>query len=182
MISFRKISENDLLMILGWRTNPEVTRYMSTDIEYNLEKQINWYEQVVCAKSPTEHWIIVHNDKPVGLLNIENRDLELQQASWSYYIGELDSLIIGGLIPAYFYNYMFFHRDLMIKKINGHLFSLNTKVLKIHRFYGVKEVKLLERHVCKYGEMFDIILIEMTREMWLSRKEDFQNYWANFEE
>ena len=42
MISFRKISENDLLMILGWRTNPEVTRYMSTDIEYNLEKQINW--------------------------------------------------------------------------------------------------------------------------------------------
>ena len=42
MISFRKISKDDLPLILGWRTDPEVIRYMSTDIEFNLEKQTNW--------------------------------------------------------------------------------------------------------------------------------------------
>ena len=41
MISFRKISKNDLPLILRWRTDPEVTRYMSTDIEFDLEKQTN---------------------------------------------------------------------------------------------------------------------------------------------
>ena len=182
MISFRKVSKDDLSLILSWRTDPEVTRYMSTDIEYNLEKQTNWYKQVVCTCSPAEHWIIVHHDKPVGLLNLENYDSELQQTSWGYYIGELKARIIGGLIPAYFYNYMFFHRNTSLEKINGHLFSANTKVLEMHRFYGAKEVEILKNHICKYGKMFDIILIEMTREKWLSRKEDFQHYQANFEE
>ena len=162
-------------MILRWRTDPRVTRYMSTDIEFDLEKQIHWYNKA-------EHWIISHNDKPVGVLNLENYDSTLRQTSWGYYIGEWESRIIGGLIPAYFYNYMFFHRDNLLKKINGHLFSENTKVLAMHRFYGVKEVRVLKNHICKYGEMFDIIQIEMTRERWASQREKFQHYQAFFEE
>ena len=182
MISFKKIIKDDLALILRWRTDPEVTRYMSTDIEFDLEKQNNWYKKVVCTRSPAEHWTICHNEKPVGVLNIEKYDSTLQQTSWGYYIGEMESRIIGGLIPAYFYNYMFFNRDLSLKKINGHLFSGNTKVLKMHRFYGVKEVEILKNHICKYGKMFDIILIEMTREKWTLQRENFQHYQAVFEE
>ena len=108
MISFRKITENDLPQILRWRTDPEVTRYMSTDIEFNLEKQTNWFNQIVCTCSPAEHWIIFHNEKPAGVLNLAKYDSTLHETSWGYYIGEIESRIIGGLIPAYFYNYMFF--------------------------------------------------------------------------
>ena len=182
MISFRKISKNDLPLILRWRTDPEVTRYMSTDIEFDLEKQTNWYNQVVCICSPAEHWIISHNEKPVGVINLEKYDSTLQQTSWGYYIGEIESRIIGGLIPAYFYNYMFFNRDSSLKKINGHLFSENTKVLAMHRLYGVKEVKILKNNIHKYGKKFDLILIEMTREKWILQRENFQHYQANFEE
>jgi UDP-4-amino-4,6-dideoxy-N-acetyl-beta-L-altrosamine N-acetyltransferase len=182
MISFRKISKDDLPLILRWRTDPEVTRYMSTDIEFDLEKQTNWYDQVVCSRSPAEHWIISHNEKPVGVLNLEKYNSILQQTSWGYYIGEMESRIIGGLIPAYFYNYMFFNRDPLLKKINGHLFSENTKVLKMHRFYGAKEVKVLTNHVYKYGRAFDLILIEMTKEKWALQRENFQHYQAVFEE
>ena len=52
MINFRKITEDDLTLILRWRTDPEVTRYMSTDIEFDLEKQTNWFKQIVCTRSP----------------------------------------------------------------------------------------------------------------------------------
>ncbi len=180
MISFRKISEDDLPLILRWRTDPEVTRYMSTDIEYDLEKQTNWFNQVVCARPSIEHWVIVHNSKSVGLLHLENYNPELGETSWGWYIGDVESKTIGALIPAYFYNYMFFHRG--IRKITGRFFSKNTKVLAIHRLYGVKEIGVLENHVCKYGEMFDIILIEMTRENWISQKEDFKYYQADFED
>jgi UDP-4-amino-4,6-dideoxy-N-acetyl-beta-L-altrosamine N-acetyltransferase len=182
MISFRKITEGDLPLILRWRTDPEVTRYMSTDIEFDLEKQTDWYNKVVCTRSPVEHWIISHNEKPVGVLNLEKYDSMLQQTSWGYYIGEMESRIIGGLIPAYFYNYMFFIRDPLLKKINGHLFSENTKVLAMHRFYGVKEVKILKNHVHKYGITFDLILIEMTKNKWTSQRKNFQHYQAVFEE
>ena len=182
MISFKKISKDNLPLILRWRTDPEVTRYMSTDIEFDLEKQTNWFNQVVCICSPAEHWIISHNEKPVGVINLEKYDSALQQTSWGYYIGEIESRIIGGLIPAYFYNYMFFNRDSSLKKINGHLFSENTKVLAMHRFYGVKEVKILKNNIHKYGKKFDLILIEMTRKKWILQRENFQHYQANFEE
>jgi len=182
MISFRKISENDLQLILSWRTDPEVTRYMSTDIEFDLEKQTNWFNEKVRICSPAKHWIISHNEKPVGVLNLENYDEELQQTSWGFYIGAMESRIIGGLIPAYFYNYMFFRRNPFLKKINGHLFSENNKVLSMHRFYGVKEVKVLKNHIQKYERKFDLILIEMTREKWISQSEKFKHYQAVFEE
>lgn len=182
MIRFRKILESDLLMVLQWRTDPEITRYMETDIEFDLEKQYKWYKEIVCINTPAKHWIIVHNDKPVGLINLENYDSKNYQTSWSYYIGESESRIIGSLVPAYFYNYMFFRRDVELDKINGHLFTENTKVLKMHQFYGVNEVEVLKKHICKHGETFDIIFIEMTRENWLSQKERFSNYQAVFEE
>ncbi len=182
MISFRKISKDDLPQILSWRTDPKITRYMTTDIEFDLEKQTNWYNQVVCTRSPAEHWIISHNERAVGVLYLEKYDPTLQQASWGYYIGEAKSQVIGGLIPAYFYNYIFFHRTPSLKKINGCLFSENAKVLAIHRFYGVKEVKILKNHLHKYGDMFDQILIEMTKERWISQRENFQHYQAVFEE
>ena len=182
MISFRKITKDDLPLILRWRTDPEVTRYMSTDIEFDLEKQLDWYNQVVCTRTPVEHWIISHNEKPVGVLNLEKYDSILQQTSWGYYIGEIESRIIGGLIPAYFYNYIFFNKSYSIEKINGHLFSENTKVLAMHRFYGVKEVKILKNHVYKYGKTFDLILIEMTKNKWTLQRENFQHYQAVFEE
>src|SRR4051812_42073253 len=119
MIRFRKIIENDLEMILRWRTKPEVTRYMNTDIQFDMDKQRRWYEDVVRKQSPAGHWIICQDDRPIGLLSLADYDRGRQQSSWGYYLGELDAWLLGGLIPPYFYNYMFFQRDLSLKKIVG---------------------------------------------------------------
>lgn len=182
MISFRKIYESDLAMILRWRTDPRVTRYMMTDIDSNMEKQKNWYNDVVMACNPIEHWIISHDNNPIGLLNLENYNQSLAQTSWSFYIGETNHQILGGLIPAYFYNYMFFRRNPSIKKIIGQIISQNYRVLDMHKLYGVEEVGFLKNHVHKYGKMFDVVLIEMTRENWLLRSDSFKHYITHFEE
>jgi RimJ/RimL family protein N-acetyltransferase len=176
MISFRKISEGDLPLILRWRTDPEVSRYMTTDIEYDLEKQLLWFNKNVRDCSPLEYLIILHNEKPAGVLNLGKYNSTVKKNEWGYYIGELESRIIGGLIPAYFYNYMFLHRDTSLNKITGHCFALNTKMRAIHRFYGVREVKLLKEYIYKHGEWFDIVLVDITREKWLSQKKKFQHY------
>ena len=182
MISFRKVTEGDLEMILCWRTKPEVTRYMTSDIDFDLEKQRRWYEDVVCKRSPPEHWVILQDEQPIGLLNLAEYDQVAQQTSWGFYIGEVDSWRVGGLIPVYFYNYMFLRRDPLIKKIVGHVFNLNIKVLQIHRFHGCIEVGVLKDHVCKNNQFYDITLIEMTRERWLAQQDRFGQYHANFEE
>ena len=105
MINFRKITEDDLTLILRWRTDPEVTRYMSTDIEFDLEKQTNWYNQVVCTRSPAEHWIISHNERPVGILYLEKYNSTCSSK------GMLDSKDLDGTIVYLLSN--------MSKYING---------------------------------------------------------------
>jgi len=117
MISFRKISRDDLPLILSWRTDPEITRYMTTDIEYDLQRQIKWFEEVVSPQEHTQHWLITHKERPIGVLNLDDYNLRLNTTSWGYYIGDSESKFLGGLIPAYFYNYMFFKRDHKLKKI-----------------------------------------------------------------
>ena len=52
--------------------------------------------------------------------------------------------------------------------------------LSIQRFYSVKVVKVLKNHICKYGKIFDIILIDITREKWLSQKEKIFNIIRQF--
>ena len=71
---------------------------------------------------------------------------------------------------------MFLHRDISLKKITGHCFALNTKMRAIHRFYGVREVKILKEYICKHGKMFDIVLVEIMKEKWLSQKKIFKHY------
>ena len=71
---------------------------------------------------------------------------------------------------------MFLNRNITLEKITGHCFPSNIKMRGIHRFYGAREVGVLKEYICKNGKMLDIILVEITREKWLSQKEIFQHY------
>jgi RimJ/RimL family protein N-acetyltransferase len=182
MISFRRIVENDLEMILHWRTKPEITRYMNSDIDFDLEKQKRWYKDVVCKRTRAQHWVILQADRPIGVLNIADYDQQNKQTSWGFYIGETDAWLVGALIPVYFYNYMFFTRDKSIKKIVGQVFNLNTKVLQIHRFHGCIEKEVIENLVFKNNQYFDVTIIEMTRDVWIAQQARFAKYYADFED
>lgn len=182
MIVFRKLVEADLDMVLRWRTMPEITQYMTTDIEFDIESQRTWYQKVVQIHSPTQHWIICHNHHPIGVVSLANYDCESGQTSFGYYLGELNSWSLGGVVPPYFYNYMFFKRDLHLKKIVGEAFCLNSKVIRMHLAHGWTVTETLKNHVVKHGQSFDVNLLELTRESWLAQQVRFGAYVVDFED
>ena len=57
MLEFLKVKEDHLEMILKWRVTPEVTRYMFTDMEYDLKKQKEWFERV-SKDNDYKQWLI----------------------------------------------------------------------------------------------------------------------------
>ena len=115
MIVFRKINENDLEMIMRWRIKPEVTRYMVTDLVFDMDKQYAWYRDFVQIHSRPRHWIIRYNDIDIGVLSLDNYEENLQ-TSWGYYLSDKKYWVLGGLIPAYFYNYKKNNLELNLKK------------------------------------------------------------------
>ena len=55
MINFISLKEEHLEIVLKWRTQAEVTKYMSTDIEKNIVKQKEWFKKISIDKSILNH-------------------------------------------------------------------------------------------------------------------------------
>jgi len=181
MIKFKKVHQSNLETIMHWRSSEYISRYLVTEIEKDMSKQRKWFAEKVKDNHPPKHWMICMNTLPIGFISMDQY-IEKESTSWGYYIGEKKFWHMGGLISAYFYNYIFFKSDIHLQKIKGHYFAENLKIKKLHDYYGCVEVATLSNHVEKNGVMHDIIHIEMHKDVWLKKQEKFKNYIANFEE
>jgi len=176
MIRFIKLRREHLEKVLGWRVKPEVTRYMYTDVECNLEKQYQWFEKIdkddTCC-----YWVISYQNILIGVINLATIDKVSLRCTAGYYIGEMDYCQLGGIIPPYIYNYVF--REMKFKKVYGEVVAGNNKILQLHKMYGFRQVGIYRDHVSKNGCFHDVILIELLSESWLECKR-YERYIAQF--
>ena len=68
MLKFRKMLKSDQEQVLAWRVKPEVAQFMLTQVEFDLEKQLRWFDRINGSLSD-EYWIIENNGKPIGVIN-----------------------------------------------------------------------------------------------------------------
>ncbi len=164
-------------MVLGWRVQPEVSKYLLTDVEYDLEKQHHWFDQI--SKDNTYHyWVIVYQNIPIGLLNLAAIDRKNHRCSVGYYIGELQYRQLGAMILPYLYNYVF--QEMKFRKIYGEFIAENKNIIKIHQRHGHRQVGIYRDHIFKNDQFHDVILSELLSEVWLAQKR-YQRYIAIFE-
>lgn len=180
MFRFRKMKESDLEMVMRWRVQPDVTRYMLSDVEFNLENQRKWFEKIKTSSS-AEYWIMENDSIPIGVLNLADIDRYNRRASWGYYIGEAQYRSLGGLVPAYFYNYVFARADLNLHKLVGKVVDGNENIMKIHDVFGCRRVGVYRDHVFKNNLFHDVHLVELLHENWIVYGKKFENYTASFE-
>ena len=156
-INFRPIDESDSEMVLNWRTSLRVTKFMVTDIEYDLNSQIKWIKSL---KTRFDYyvWIIQLNQIPIGVINLYDIDFESYSCSWGFYIGNEEYSGYGGFVPPYFYNFVF--NVLSFKLINIKVFSDNLSVIKLHLKSGYEFNPLFDEFIIKNN--IQIKLIGMT--------------------
>ena len=106
MIHFIKLREEHLEQVLEWRTQEDVTKFMNTDIEKDMDKQRAWFRRISNSKNDA-YWVIEIKEKPIGVISLNNIDFVNKRTSWGFYIGEEKYRLYGGIIPPYFYNYIF---------------------------------------------------------------------------
>ena len=66
MLKFRKMLKSDQEQVLTWRVQPDVAQYMLTQIEFNLDRQLRWFDRID-RSSNAEYWIIENNGKGIGV-------------------------------------------------------------------------------------------------------------------
>ncbi|PWK16175.1 UDP-4-amino-4,6-dideoxy-N-acetyl-beta-L-altrosamine N-acetyltransferase [Tumebacillus permanentifrigoris] len=175
-IRLRKVTPNDLEMVMNWRMMPEVTKYMYTDPVLTLEDQRKWYETT--SQSDTEtYWIIelLEGAVPVGLISVNFIDRRNQHCAWAYYIADerARGKGLGTLLECNMYDYVFDRLEL--NKLWCEVFSFNDKVVQIHQKFGSEVEGEFKEHICKNGQFYDVIRMGITRAKWQSIKATY-NY------
>lgn len=83
-IKLRKATEDDLPLMMAWRSNPDIYQGF-----YIQKKPLEWGEHLAWFRTRNSNWrtlIVLYEERPVGVITIEQLD------HWSpeigYYIGE----------------------------------------------------------------------------------------------
>ena len=167
MINFREIQIEDAKIILDWRTLDRVTKFMKSDIEYDLEQQISWLNRSF-NKSTFYHWIIQYDGKDVGLLNFVDWKRDKKTTSWGFYIGEENALGIGSMVPSYFYNFAF--EFLHVHRILADVFYNNTGVIELHLKQGYSFNVKRDHVIKKNGKNILIVCMSLEKNVFLASK------------
>jgi len=178
---FRKIKENDLEMILNWRTMPEVSAYMYTDFEPDMERQREWFKQI--NNDPTRmDWIITVDDEDVGLASLVRIDRVNKRCEWAYYLGSpnVRGKGVGKNVELNILEYVF--ETLGLNKLCCEVFVSNDKVIRIHEKYGSVVEGTRREQVYKNGAFHDIVEMGILRENWGNNiKGQIEHFQARFE-
>lgn len=171
-ISVRKILDKDLELVLKWRTDPDITKYMKTDFQATLAMQKKWYEQIQkdCSK---KYWMIDINDIPAGVLCLTDIDYEAKTCGWGYYIGEksLRSFAAAISIECSLYDHVF--GDMGFREIFCECLNFNTGVIKLHEYCGNHINNVEKKAVLKNGTSYDLVMMSINRQEWKKKKEEF---------
>ena len=181
MLRFRKMLKPDQEQVLAWRVKPEVAQFMLTQVEFNLENQLRWFDRINSSITD-EYWIIENNGKAIGVINLCEIDRVNQRATWGLYVGEDMNSPVGGMLPMYFYNYVFGRKDLNLHKLHGMVLDTNTNMLRVHDICGYRQVGIYKAHVLRNGHFHDVHVVELLREDWLARGARFSKMVASFED
>lgn len=174
-IRFVRMREEHLEQVLRWRTQPDVTRFMYTDIAFDMDRQRAWFARV--SQSPSDiFWIVELKGEPAGVVSLNQIDAGNKRAYWANYIGEPKFRTYGGFVPYYVYNYVFF--ELGLQKLMAEVMEGNT-IRKLHLAHGCREVGVMKNHIFKYDQYHDVFLLEMLKADWDRAK--FAKYVAEFE-
>ena len=172
---FRKIREDDLDQILNWRTKPEVSSYMYTDIEPSMENQNIWFDNI-SRDSNRLDWIINFDGEDVGLLSLVKIDQLNRRCEWAYYLGSpnVRGKGIGKNVELNVLNYVF--NTLNLNKLCCEVFVSNDFVIKIHEKYGSKIEGTRREQIYKNGEFHDIVEMSILKSDWIENIKDKLDY------
>lgn len=163
-LSYRKIEIADARLLLDWRTAPQISRHMITDVPYDIARQEAWIERSN-ARTDYGHRIIRIKGEDVGFCSITVTDTRNGIGELGVYIGDETvpkELTIYNFVGTL--NHAFFTMGL--HKIVNHIMGGNERTVRLQAFNGYRHVGVLEDHVLKDGRRHDLHIFEQSAAQW----------------
>ena len=159
----RRMKRDDLEMVLRWRNDPEVRKYMYSTHVISLAEHANWFDRV--ADSPTMNALIFQLEgKPAGFVSI-SRLRGTPVADWGFYLAPDAQRGTGSLLGRAALSYGF--EQLELHKICGQALFFNERSIRFHRKLGFFEEGTLREQHFDGTEYHSVVCFGMLRNEWI---------------
>lgn len=164
-VTTREVRETDLELIMQWRMDPEITKWMNTDPVLTLERQKKWFEKIT-ADPTVRYWVVELEKEPIGLIYIESYNEKKRECTWGYYIGEKSkrSIKLAISLERSLYHYIF--NNLAVDVVRNEPLRINKGVIKLHLLCDNKIDESVKKSIRKNGKEMEVICMYISKNEW----------------
>ncbi len=161
----RPLAAEDGPRVLAWRNAPEVAAHMYTDHEVSEAEHDRWLQGALTGDD-RRYWIILMDERPVGLANLVRIDRANRRCDWAYYLGEAATRGrgVGACVEYMVLREVF--GAMGLNKLACEVFVANEAVWKLHESFGFVRESHYRDHVWKGGRFHDVYGLAILAADW----------------
>lgn len=161
--SIRKMTIDDLLMVLAWRNHPSIRINMFSDNKISKDEHIEWFAKTNLNLLQSL-WIVLNNAEPIGFVQFKKTHDELS-ADWGFYVSPDAKKGSGKILGPLALDMAF--GVLNISHVFGEALKFNKASIGFHRHLGF--IQESSSYTNK-----DILKFVLSKEDWISNKRNLK--------
>ena len=153
--SLRSIGEEDLRLIMEWRTSDRIRDNMYQVRMITWDEHVRWYREQVCTGKYV-YQLFQAGNVPLGAIYFNSFNYESESAFWGFYLGA-ERYPKGSGFEMGKLGLQFGFRNLELRKINGECFARNDASIRFHERLGFQLEGRFIEHVRHGDRLEDVI-------------------------
>jgi UDP-4-amino-4,6-dideoxy-N-acetyl-beta-L-altrosamine N-acetyltransferase len=150
--TLRRVLENDLELLLEWRNDDRIRKFMFDQKPITLEEHVRWFEKVNTDLS--RDLLIFENDiNPLGFVQIVY-SMENALAEWGFYAAPTAPKGVGERMLSKVLDHIFDIKG--SSKVFGQVLGYNAASIRLHQKLGFMLEGVLRQHHCADSITHDI--------------------------
>jgi len=172
-VALRPLVKDDGDRVRAWRNAPHVAAHMYTGYVVGEAEHAAWLERVLKA-SDCRYWIILLEERPVGLANLVRIDRVNRRCDWAYYLGETAARGqgVGACVEYLVANEVF--GPMGLNKLVCEVFLANEAVWRLHESFGFVREAHYRDHVFKDGRFHDVYALALLAADWTLKRPEVE--------
>lgn len=160
----RRMTADDLKVVLAWRNHLDVRRYMYTQHEITLAEHSHWFERA--SQDTSRHLLMFESaSTPLGFINIHEKN-HGRIADWGFYTAPESPKGTGRLLGKCALRHVF--GTLGLHKVCGEAMAFNERSIRFHISLGFQQEGILREQYFDGQAYHNVICFGLLANEWQS--------------
>lgn len=164
MLTLRDIRSSDRDLVLTWRNQPDVARWMFTDHVIEHDEHAAWFDAMLEDPSK-KYWIIEVDHVPQGVVHLTSISQTHQRCEWGLYLGEQAARGTGAAEGASFLSLDAAFGELGMERVTCEVLAPNDRALRLYERIGFRR-QGSRCHVSESSVQHDVVVLSISRSEW----------------